>query len=79
MSGNNAQWRCMALHGVAHVDATDACLVLFCMDTWNTLRPGDEDRRLQWCEKFGKVSVPKTRACLKMGHTIPFLKNEGEI
>ena len=75
---NGVAWRCMALHGVAHVDGIDACLVLCSMDTHGThcdqvmktgAFSGAKSLAEFQCRKFGRVS--------KWG--IPFLKNEGEI
>jgi hypothetical protein len=69
----------IALHGVAHVDAIDACLVLCSMDTHGT--------HCDQVMKTGAFSVAKSLAefqCRKLRHVskwgIPFFfQNEGEI
>ena len=67
----------MALHGVAHVDAIDACLVLCSMDTYGT--------HCDQVMKTGAFSGAKSLAefqCRQLGRVSkwgkPFLKNEGK-
>ena len=59
---HSVAWRCMALHGVAHVDGIDACLVLCSMDTHGT--------HCDQVMKTGTFSVAKSLAefqCRKLG------------
>ena len=69
----------MALHGVAHVDAIDACLVLCSMDTHGThcdqvMKTG----AFSVAKSLAEFQCRKTSACLKMGHTFFFFKMKGK-
>ena len=75
---HSVAWRCMVLHGVAHVDGIDACLVLCSMDTHGT--------HCDQVMKTGAFNGAKSLAefqCRQLGRVskwgIPFLKNEGDI